>query len=888
MGLFGLFAKRKVLSSNTLRQDRQKLRMEQLEARECPTVDLLLIPNSDFPNNKPLFVPITSTESSGPVTFTASSDNSNVAVELVEGGSSVRFTVSGKGANDQPFTGEFVIRLFESAAPLATGNIVTLVKNGYYDGKLFHRVVNDFVIQGGSPGGDGVGGSNLVNDVRDEFNPQFTFASRGIVAMANAGDDNNNAQFFITDPFILDSQLNIEVPAPLDRRSQFLNFNHTIVGILTSGFDVYQQIMNVPKVLGNDGAVSKPVTNVVIDKAEIIDVDDRNAVVKITALNEFLGNAKIQVTAMAGGSTVDRAFTVTSVVDTVNDRPFLGAISNVTTGKNTPANFTLPFVELDPGDKQTFAVGRVVNTANGPVFTTLDPAQATAVVDANGKVTVTPAQDFVGSFTLTVGVRDGQDRVGSALGLNDARNFDTEQITVSVTSTSPPPPPPANTPPTISNISDQSTQRDSVIGPIGFTVGDAETPVNNLTLTVLSSNPTLVPPANVIFGGAGSNRTVTITPAAGQTGAVTLTVTVTDGGGLTASDSFLLNVTVPPPPVPPTVTLTSTRDSVGVGRNVLFTATVTNGEGVVQFLKDDQVLGNSPVIGGKALLSVSFGESNIGEDNSIVAKFLPNSGAPVTSSPVDLTVFEAESIVPITATGSAAGTLNTVTVRNGDGSVRFTRNPYGSFTGVVRVKVGDVNNDGQDDVIVVPGFGGGPHIVVYDGKSGDLIFQRMIFEPHFRGGLSLDVGDAKGLGYDQILVGAGPGGGPRVTLLDAFTNKVLLNYFAYDSNNRGGVSVAMSDLRGGFQANIITGAGDGLAPNVNVYNPFQIVGFETPKLFGTFIAGAATNKEGIRVAAGPLLEDGPRRDILVGPQDRNDNAPIDQAFNPITLGIFVD
>ena len=53
--------------------------------------------------------------------------------------------------------------------------------------------------------------------------------------MANAGDDNNNAQFFITDPFIVSN--GSEVPAPLDRRSQFLNFNHTIVGILTSGFD---------------------------------------------------------------------------------------------------------------------------------------------------------------------------------------------------------------------------------------------------------------------------------------------------------------------------------------------------------------------------------------------------------------------------------------------------------------------------------------------------------------------------------------------------------------------------------------------------------------------------------------------------------------------------
>src|SRR5947207_1058992 len=148
-------------------------------------------------------------------------------------------TVSGTDSNNVVFTGVLTLRLFESEAPLATSNIITLVKSGYYDGKDFHRIVNDFVIQGGSPNGDGQGGSSIVSDVRDEFNAQFTFASRGIMAMANAGDDNNNAQFFITDPFIVSN--GSEVPAPLDRRSQFLNFNHTIVGILTSGFDIYQK-----------------------------------------------------------------------------------------------------------------------------------------------------------------------------------------------------------------------------------------------------------------------------------------------------------------------------------------------------------------------------------------------------------------------------------------------------------------------------------------------------------------------------------------------------------------------------------------------------------------------------------------------------------------------
>jgi len=80
-------------------------------------------------------------------------------------------------------------------------------------------------------------------------------------------------------------------------------------------------------------------------------------------------------------------------------------------------------------------------------------------------------------------------------------------------------------------------------------VGDVETPVANLTVSGSSSNMTLVPNGNIVFGGSGANRTVTITPAADQTGTTTITVTVTDEGGLTAMDTFLLTVTTETPPI---------------------------------------------------------------------------------------------------------------------------------------------------------------------------------------------------------------------------------------------------------------------------------------------------------------------------------------------------
>ncbi|MBA3683860.1 MAG: right-handed parallel beta-helix repeat-containing protein [Planctomycetes bacterium] len=101
----------------------------------------------------------------------------------------------------------------------------------------------------------------------------------------------------------------------------------------------------------------------------------------------------------------------------------------------------------------------------------------------------------------------------------------------------------ANTAPTISPIDGQAILEDAPTGAIAVTIGDAETAAGSLTLAAASSNPTLVPIANVVFAGSFANRTATVTPAADRNGLATITVTVTDGGGLTASRSFTVNVT---------------------------------------------------------------------------------------------------------------------------------------------------------------------------------------------------------------------------------------------------------------------------------------------------------------------------------------------------------
>ena len=103
----------------------------------------------------------------------------------------------------------------------------------------------------------------------------------------------------------------------------------------------------------------------------------------------------------------------------------------------------------------------------------------------------------------------------------------------------------ANSPPSISPIATQRIPANSVAGPLAFTIGDIETPASGLTVTAASTNQTLVPNANVVLGGSGSSRTVTVTPAAGEQGVTSIRIGLTDGDGLSVTNSFLVFVGAP-------------------------------------------------------------------------------------------------------------------------------------------------------------------------------------------------------------------------------------------------------------------------------------------------------------------------------------------------------
>jgi peptidylprolyl isomerase len=127
--------------------------------------------------------------------------------------------------------GNIEIRLMPDVAPKATENFVKLAESKYYDGLTFHRVIKDFMIQGGDPKGNGTGGQSVWGKpFADEFNVDVTFSKPGLLAMANSGPNSNGSQFFIT-----------TVPTP------WLNNRHTIFGEVIKGQDVVAKIENVQK-----------------------------------------------------------------------------------------------------------------------------------------------------------------------------------------------------------------------------------------------------------------------------------------------------------------------------------------------------------------------------------------------------------------------------------------------------------------------------------------------------------------------------------------------------------------------------------------------------------------------------------------------------------------
>lgn len=191
--------------------------------------------------------------------------------------------------------GNMKVRLFKDFAPKTVENFVTHSKNGYYDGLTFHRVIDEFVIQGGDPKGDGTGGESIWGEpFEDEFNPLLRHF-RGALSMANAGPNTNGSQFFIVQNTKVNPQIEEQLKYFMEHQDEVVNEEtdtplaignvypyqvceeyvnnggaaaldglHTVFGQVYEGFDVLDEIAKV-KTDSND----KPVEDVIINNIEI-------------------------------------------------------------------------------------------------------------------------------------------------------------------------------------------------------------------------------------------------------------------------------------------------------------------------------------------------------------------------------------------------------------------------------------------------------------------------------------------------------------------------------------------------------------------------------------------------------------------------------------------
>ncbi|ATU69544.1 peptidylprolyl isomerase [Levilactobacillus brevis] len=174
--------------------------------------------------------------------------------------------------------GTIQLQLFPEQAPKTVENFVTHAQAGYYDGLTFHRVIPNFMIQGGDPTGTGMGGESIWGQpFEDEFSQEL-YNLRGAVSMANAGPNTNGSQFFIVQDKDMTEQMQGQmkdagfpdevVDAYKNGGTPWLDFRHTVFGQVISGMDVVDAIAQV-----KTDASDQPSTPVTMDKVTIQEND---------------------------------------------------------------------------------------------------------------------------------------------------------------------------------------------------------------------------------------------------------------------------------------------------------------------------------------------------------------------------------------------------------------------------------------------------------------------------------------------------------------------------------------------------------------------------------------------------------------------------------------
>lgn len=319
----------------------------------------------------PLHIPVDAYDAEGgPLTVTVTVGDSAIASGTVlTGNRSLRLDMEGYD--------DMVFELFEQRAPVASGRVAELAESGVYDGVIFHRIIDDFVIQSGDPGrngadGDGTGGSNLGN-FDDEFHPDLQHNRNGVLSFAKSSDDTNNSQFFIT-----------EVP------TRSLDYNHSIFGQLVEGDAVREALSEV-----ETGSGDVPINTVRINNASVFE-DTENSVVMLSGLALGTTNVTFTITD-SDGNQFQEIVPVTVTADNFqtsnNSQPYLTPIADpIVSPSGTPATLQLGSVDVEGDPVRYFVSGTSSNSATATVNPT------------TGLLTVTPAAGFTGNVSVALGV----------------------------------------------------------------------------------------------------------------------------------------------------------------------------------------------------------------------------------------------------------------------------------------------------------------------------------------------------------------------------------------------------------------------------------------------------------------------------------------------------
>jgi cyclophilin family peptidyl-prolyl cis-trans isomerase len=504
-------------------------RVETLEGRALMAT-LAPIPAVPSPVNLGFQVPLNGGTGDNQ-TYTVTSDNPSIGATVAQGKFlTINVTHASSGAGDPAFTGTMVYQLFEDLTPNTVSQIETLVNQGFYTNKIWHRVAanfpgpTDYIVQGGSVNGNGTGDVNQPGfPFPDEFVQQLAFTDTGAnnpagvagqLAMANSGSDTNGSQFFVT------------TGAPY-----FLDFKHTIFAQLVSGFETVDQMTKVA-VGGTDGTT--PVSPITMTSATLSNANP-DGVIHIDTTQATVGqSAKVTVTAHdpTDNTSTSQTFTV-NVVPSLNptqpEKPFIGPnpvpnqVVGVVSGSGSTAQgqtsiFQIPAVAPTPGDPLTYTVKGGV-TVSGSTKTFTPVQNATATVDSTGRVTVVPTAGFTGVINLLVGVRDNTNRAGTT-SIDDPANYDTQTLTLTVNNGAV-----VNLVP----IANSGTTNISGSGPTTVRLSGSTSNPQSSTQT-LTYNLVSTPQHGTVSNFDSVNGTFTYTPNPDFSGNDTVNFTVTDTG----------------------------------------------------------------------------------------------------------------------------------------------------------------------------------------------------------------------------------------------------------------------------------------------------------------------------------------------------------------------